>query len=91
MGRFRAARVEMVNHSADRKKWKNIRVITLDEVMEGGFDVTMGKHDLHNMSGDELAGTTKAMAFGNLGEQFRSNRCRDRPCFLEEAVAFRGR
>lgn len=55
----------MVKHSSDREKWKKVGVVVLDEVMESGFHVTMGKHGLHNVNGGEMPGP-EAMGFGDL-------------------------
>ena len=57
----------MVKHSLDREKWKRVGVAVLDQVMESGFHVTMGKHGLHNVNGGELPGP-EAMGFGDLAE-----------------------
>ena len=80
----------MLKHSFDREEWKGLGVVILDEEMERGFHVTMGKHGLHNVTGGELPGPG-AVGFGNPGEQFRGDRRRNRPRFRQEAVASGGR
>jgi hypothetical protein len=82
-GAFGVVRVEFVKDTSNRGEWEKSGVVIAHQVVDGGVNMTVGKHDLDNVDGGKSLARLPTPGEWDVSQHFRRHRRRNLTRFIE--------